>query len=132
MEYTRGTTNTAAALQYVRQDMFGGSGDRSNVPNLAVVLTDGNSNDKDATVEEAMAAKTSGIHIITMALGGWLDEYELKSIASHHWETNLIEAEFYDELNNFIQPLRNLICNSKSVFIVSEVYVRLCYLLKLF
>ena len=55
IEYLRGKTNTAAALDYVVDTMFDSrNGDRSSVANLLVMLTDGNSNDKDATVTAAM------------------------------------------------------------------------------
>ena len=45
-----GGTNTAAALAYVRTMMLtSATGDRSNVPNVVVVLTDGESNNATAT-----------------------------------------------------------------------------------
>jgi len=48
--YSGGTTNTAAALAYVRTMMLtSAAGDRGDVPNVVVVLTDGNSNDPAAT-----------------------------------------------------------------------------------
>jgi len=48
--YSAGTTNTAAALAYVRTTMLtSAAGDRSNVPNFVVVLTDGNSDNMNAT-----------------------------------------------------------------------------------
>lgn len=54
VRYTRGTTNTAGALNFVRNSMFNsGSGDRSNSPNIVVVMTDGGSNDREKTQEEA-------------------------------------------------------------------------------
>lgn len=113
MEYTRGTTNTAAGLKYVRERLFNGrGGDRRDVNNVIVILTDGNSNEKEKTVTEAMAAKADGIHIITMALGGWLDEYELRAIASDPWKTNLIEVTSYQLLPDFIDQIRNLVCNN--------------------
>ena len=52
--YTMGTTNTAAALAMMRTDHFtSGHGDRSNMPNVGVIVTDGRSNDKDQTWREA-------------------------------------------------------------------------------
>ena len=45
-----GGTHTAAALAYVRETMLTpAAGDRSNVSNVVVVLTDGASNDRTAT-----------------------------------------------------------------------------------
>jgi len=44
--YQGGSTNTAAALAYVRRSMLtSAAGDRSNVPNVVVLLTDGQSDD---------------------------------------------------------------------------------------
>ena len=44
--YSGGSTDTAGALEYVRTTMLtSATGDRSNVPNVVAVLTDGNSNE---------------------------------------------------------------------------------------
>ncbi|ELU15431.1 hypothetical protein CAPTEDRAFT_120997 [Capitella teleta] len=53
--YRGGNTNTtAAALRYCRETMFTeANGDRKDSPNLVVVVTDGGSNDKDITIDEA-------------------------------------------------------------------------------
>jgi len=48
--YSGGITNTDVALAYVRTRMLtSAAGDRSNVPNVVVVLTDGNSGNARAT-----------------------------------------------------------------------------------
>ena len=46
--YLRGSTNTAAALTYA-SDMMERVGQRSGTQRIAVILTDGGSNDKAAT-----------------------------------------------------------------------------------
>ena len=52
--------------RYIREQMFTpNNGDRSNVPNYIVMLTDGRSDNKDATWREAQAARQAGIHIIS-------------------------------------------------------------------
>ena len=52
IEYKRGTTNTGAAIRYVDNVIFNeNNGDRRGVVNVAVVVTDGNSNNKSDTVE---------------------------------------------------------------------------------
>jgi len=49
LRYSGGSTDTAAALAYVRTWMLTpASGDRSNVPNVVVVLTDGQSDNSAA------------------------------------------------------------------------------------
>ena len=50
LTYAAGSTNTGGALEYVRATMLTSvAGDRSNVPNVVVVLTDGRSNSQSAT-----------------------------------------------------------------------------------
>jgi len=50
LTYPGGSTNTAAALAHVRTRMLtSAAGDRSNVSNVVVVLTDGGSNNPTAT-----------------------------------------------------------------------------------
>lgn len=56
MPYTRGRTNTAAALQLLRTQVFtSANGDRFEVPNYAVLITDGESTvNPDQTLPEAV------------------------------------------------------------------------------
>ena len=50
LDYLNGATNTHLALKYVRSLMLTSvAGDRSNVPNVVVVLTDGKSTHKTPT-----------------------------------------------------------------------------------
>ena len=75
--YTHGSTNTASALRYMRQVMYRSyNGDRELKDNVAIILTDGNSNDKKRTIEEALRAKED-CHVIVISVGQWLDQFEL-------------------------------------------------------
>jgi len=50
LTYSGGTTDTAAALAHVRTTMLtSAAGDRRNVPNVVVVLSDGRSSNRSAT-----------------------------------------------------------------------------------
>ena len=50
LSYSAGSSNTAAALSFVRRYMLSSTrGDRSNVPNVVVVLTDARSTSTSAT-----------------------------------------------------------------------------------
>ena len=44
-----------------------GNGDRPNVPNYLVILTDGNSDNATATWNEALRARAAGINIISVS-----------------------------------------------------------------
>ena len=50
LDYATGNTDTAAALAHARTSMLTSvAGDRSNVPNVVVVLTDGQSDSQPST-----------------------------------------------------------------------------------
>ena len=51
IRYVRGSTNTGLALKMAREDMFDHRrGDRPNVDNVCIVITDGDSDDYQYTV----------------------------------------------------------------------------------
>lgn len=66
IEYIPGNTNTAGGIQTMRRDMFTSvNGDRPNVRNVAVVMTDGvsNINSHNTLLEAENARQRDGIHI---------------------------------------------------------------------
>ena len=78
----QGGTNTGFAIANLNTEVFNAiNGDRIDAPNVAVVITDGHSNNNSYTVEQAMIAKGLGIHIIAIGVG-LTDTSELQQIAS--------------------------------------------------
>ena len=60
IQYIHGTTNTGAALRMAVSEVFNnGRGDRTDVPNVVVLMTDGGSNNKEDTIAAAIQAKTA-------------------------------------------------------------------------
>lgn len=111
---SNGRTRTDKALARAYNEVFQpGNGARGNQPDIAVLLTDGGSNDKQATMREIHIAKTRGIHFIVLGIGNWLDEYELQSLASYSYTQNLIQISSFDDLPSVRTRLRDLICNSE-------------------
>ncbi|KAK0047862.1 collagen alpha-1(XII) chain [Biomphalaria pfeifferi] len=81
--YLSATTNTADALNYARTTSFStASGARPNVGKIAVVITDGNSNDPVLTAQAAAALKQSGVTTIAVGVGTNIAQSELLAIAS--------------------------------------------------
>ena len=114
--YTGGTTNTAAALRHVRESMFiREAGDRDDVRNVLVVLTDGKSQDEAETFKQAVAARDAGIHIIVVGVTNGVRMRELRAIASHPNELgkNIFAARNFDDLRAITSQLSTAICNSK-------------------
>ena len=61
-----GATNTQEALEFMRTRQFNTSADRLGVPNVAILITDGESTvQSDQTIPAAARARDDGIIIFT-------------------------------------------------------------------
>ena len=97
--YIAGSTNTYGGLNTMKEVMFSAAnGDRANVPNLAMLITDGVSNiNAFKTIPEAESARAQGIHIYSIGIG-LADTSELKKIASAPSSENSFTVREFDEL----------------------------------
>ncbi|CAL1545324.1 unnamed protein product [Lymnaea stagnalis] len=83
LSYLGGGTNTADALKDARTFSFQtANGARSNAPDVAVVITDGLSNDPSDTSAEAALLKASGVTVLVVGIGSGVNDLELNTIAS--------------------------------------------------
>lgn len=95
VSYTRGRANMAGAFNTLRRRMFHGNGDRSNVRNIAYVLTDGSADiNADNTMQEAELAIQSGIYIVPVGVS-LRERGEVESIALSQG-ANTIEIDSED------------------------------------
>ena len=89
-------------------------GDREDVLNVCILLTDGKSADRQLTWDEALAAKKEGIHIVAIGVGPSVGITELEGIASDPDEANVFVVSDFNSLSNVIVPILEGTCNSKS------------------
>ncbi len=85
IRYLGQTTNTPAALIETRTNCFGGPGDRPNVENLALMITDGvpfPPNRRDPAIAEAKALRDSGVTMISIGVTDVIDPEFLKEMSS--------------------------------------------------
>ena len=76
-------TNTAAAIDITRTSMFTtGNGNRASVKDIAIVVTDGKSSSKSATITAANSARSAGIIMYSVGIGNNLELSEINSIAN--------------------------------------------------
>lgn len=71
IDYMYGSTNTADGILKMRDEMFSSTyGDRPDVPNIGIVITDGVSNiNSQRTISEAQLARAEdGIHIFAIGM----------------------------------------------------------------
>ena len=111
VEYTHGTTNTAAALRMLRNEMFRGTMDRPAIKNVAILFTDGGSNDFEETIKEARLAREQGIILIVIAITDWVNQIEVNEIATDPDEYNVHNVKTFDEIANIAKDLKQLLCN---------------------
>ncbi|KAH9509509.1 hypothetical protein Btru_046066 [Bulinus truncatus] len=116
--YLSATTNTADALDYARTNSFTtASGARPNVGKIAVVITDGNSNEPARTATAAQALKQSGVTTIAVGVGSNIAQSELQAIASS--PSNVFNVNDFTVLDAIKKNLVQTACHG-----VSSVYHR--------
>ena len=93
-----GGTDIALAIRMMVYNTFTEAhGDRDNAPDLAIIITDGRSNNNAATVSNATRAKGMGIHMIAVGVG-FTDTSGLNQIASEPVSENVFTVNEYSEL----------------------------------
>ena len=95
------------------------NGDRRNVDNVLMIITDGSSNDHEITIREAREVKKAGIHIFVEAKGNWYNLQEMHAMASHPYSKNFFQLRRWTNFDSdFRSTMRNLFCNSKLLEII--------------
>ena len=97
----------------LRETAFANRNNRRDVPDIALLFTDGNSMDIEETIREAYLCKQAGIHIIVVAVSDWINTDELDTVASYPSTVNRFLLDSYDRLNDIVEEIRDLICNSE-------------------
>ncbi|XP_046580211.1 cartilage matrix protein-like [Haliotis rubra] len=78
-----GNTNTSDALMFATEEMFRADhGSRNNTAHIIVILTDGASQDYEATRAAAQNAHEKGVQVFAIGVGSQIDNKELEDIAS--------------------------------------------------
>ena len=78
----------------MHNEMFSAvNGDRTDAPNIGVVITDGASSvDADRTIPEAQAAKEKGVELFAIGVGDEVSN-------SMHWTPQLNSQDYVSHLN---------------------------------
>lgn len=80
-------------------DIFNATNDvRLDVQNVALILTDGNSNDALQTITEADNAKAAGIRLVVSAIGTDIGNFEIDSIANDPTSENVYHVSYLENL----------------------------------
>ncbi|KAI1894180.1 hypothetical protein AGOR_G00113170 [Albula goreensis] len=111
MQYMGRGSMTGSALQHMYQHSFSPKeGARPNTPRIAIVFTDGRS--QDDVSKWAAKAQESGITMYAVGVGKAIEE-ELREIASEPDDKHLFYAEDFSQMGQITDKLKSRICQEK-------------------
>ena len=112
--YIFGGTRTDLALTYAAENSFTvASGDRADVINILIVITDGKSNEPEPTRQEAEVLHRLGVKVFAIGIGTGVDQTELDHIASA--EQYVFRVQNYDAFEALLDELQKTVCKGKVV-----------------
>lgn len=123
LPYIGGDTNIAVGLKAAREVIFRGeNGDRFDVSNLVVLMTDGRDNvDENELSREAQLLKQSGVEIICLGVSEDAYMEELRTIATR--PEYAIQVEQYSALQGAVSDIISLSCNTAGYFPRSDIAI---------
>lgn len=122
MQLLGGGTNTGDAIEFARTTMFSPQGGaRSNVPRIAIMVTDGGTAEVSAAINQANQARQSHIGMLGIGVGSGVNMAELNQIVDQPAATHTITVNSYDQLETVSNQLMSMACGGKDLkFIISD------------
>ena len=110
--YQGGETNTAAALRRMREEVFvAGRGDRPEVANVGIMITDGESNKNETdTIPQAALVHEASITMFVVGVTNAINEVELREIASDPDDSFFFNSTSLSFLDTLLTNLVDHLC----------------------
>ncbi|ROL44260.1 Collagen alpha-1(XXI) chain [Anabarilius grahami] len=109
IDYMGGNTNTGKAIKFANDKLFALSERGPNgIAKIAVVLTDGKS--QDEVLAAAEAARKKGIILFAIGVGSETEEAELRAIANKPSSTYVFSVEDYKAIAKIREVIRQKLC----------------------
>ena len=116
IKQVRGDTNTPSAISYTRDVMFTAThGARQNVSHIAIIMTDGKSNEPKVTAKEAAKMRMYGIHVFAVGIGNGVDMEELHALATPPTVNNVFHVDDYIALPTIKDKLAIKTCGGNII-----------------
>lgn len=112
ISYLKGTTHTEKALQLLKDEMFSGSGNRPDVADVVVVITDGESSKPEETLAALKNIRGENYTIFAVGIGGAKVE-EINAISSDPDSFFSRQVEDFDLLENMTSTFTESVCECK-------------------
>ena len=113
ISYISGSTNTAEAIQLAKQQFI--INGRPEVPQIMIILTDGESDDSEATRTAASQSRESGVEIFVVGIGNDVNIDELNDIATDASGTHVYRVTEFKVLSfdTILSDLSRETCHGK-------------------
>ena len=110
--YSSGNTRTDLALKYVEANSFtAAAGDRPHVPNILIVMTDGQSTQPTLTRQETVNLHKMNMKVFAIGIGSGASRPELGLIASD--SQHVFQVQNFAALHTLQAELKRTTCASK-------------------
>jgi collagen type VI alpha len=118
VNFPAGRTNIADALMRVKDVMFTPeNGDREDVRNTILILTDGVSTLKsEDTLPTAAKCRLEGIHILVASAETDADNIELRGIASRPFSNTFFPVDRFSDIPALKEQVVDALCNGRKLF----------------
>ena len=112
--YVGSNTHTVSGIREMHYTQFtSGNGDRANVQNFAIIITDGVSTiNKENTIPEARSARDDGIRVLSVGITNNVDVNELREMSSEPQQEGVTfwRSADFNQLNSIIDSLVSETC----------------------
>lgn len=124
--YRKGSTNTHLALRLLNTVFQRKYGDRIGVPNIAIVVTDGKSNNPLSTKIEAGKLQKANVVMFSIGIGKNLRESEMIAMASKPTSEHKFTVDNFDVLHSITKKITTKTCEGMCMSsILTAVEIRL-------
>ena len=129
LEQQGGGTRIDLALEFAADKVFvQGHGDREEVVDVVVLLTDGKSDPGSKPLDQAvLPLRRESVHVIAVGLGHEIDEHELRAVITDK-ANGLFLIKEYAEMSDYVTSLAKGICDSKLVLRSHYLFLLLKYI----
>ena len=117
MDFIGSETNTSGALRVMNDIVFTPShGDRPDIHNIGIVITDGQSNaNQSGTIPEAVRAKNNGVRMFVIGLTNQINADELQAMSSQPLQNYYFNRTTYALVGTVVSNLVWSVCHDPCV-----------------
>lgn len=91
------------------------NGDRPGVPNIGIIITDGQSNSPDQTRDQAQQVRNAGITLFSVGIGRGVSIPELNAMATDPDSTHVFTVDDFSKLSQIKALFQQQTCDGKCI-----------------